>query len=388
MIIEEADRLKNLPPYLFAEIDRVIKEKRSNGIDVISLGIGDPDMPTPEPIIEALYKAARDNDNHRYPSSYGLLDFKRSISSFYKRRFGVDLDPENEIITLIGSKTAIANMAYTYINPGDLSIVPDPAYLVYSIGTMFAGGKSFKVPLLEKNDFLLDIDSIDSITAENAKLFYINYPNNPTSATCDIDFFNKIVNFAKEHKILVCHDNAYSDIFEDPDNKPISFLNAKGAKDVGIEINSLSKTFNMTGWRLAYAVGNSEVIQSLGKYKTNVDSGAFNAVQFAGKSALDGYESFINKNNAIYTARKNMVKSALDKLSINYFDSDATIYIWSKVPEGYTSTSFAKMLLEKADVVVTPGSAFGDSGEGFFRISLTISDDRLEEAISRIGKVL
>lgn len=387
MRIVESERLKSLPPYLFAEIDQIIKQKRQKGQDVISLGIGDPDMPTSDKVIEGLCAGARDPQNHRYPSSYGMPEFNQAVIKFYEDRFKVK--PEiDQVLPLWGSKEGIANIAYTFINPGDYSIIPDPGYLVYKIGTMFAGGKSYMVPLKEENNFLMDLDSIDKKIAEKSKIMYLNYPNNPTSAAASISFFKKVVEFAKRFNIIVCHDNAYSDIFSGPHNKPVSFLNAEGADEVGVEFNSLSKSFNMTGWRIAYAVGNSKVISSLGKYKTNVDSGIFNAVQIAAIKALENYRELIGKNNEAYNLRRKKVKSLLDKIGIQYYDSDYTIYVWSKVPAGFTSKTFAKMLLDKANVVVTPGSAFGDSGEGYFRISLTIEDSRLEEALARIKDAL
>jgi len=388
MAIEEADRLKALPPYLFAEIDRIIQAKREKGEDVISLGIGDPDIPTPDIIIESLYRGAKDSKNHRYPSSYGMNSFKNAVADFYKKRFNVELDPENEIITLWGSKEGIANIAYTFINPGDYSIVPDPGYLVYKIGTMFAGGIPYAVPLKEENKFLMDFSKIDTEIGKKAKLLYINYPNNPTSASCDVRFFEKSVEFANKFNLIVCHDNAYSDVYFDDANKPASFLNAGGAKELGIEFNSLSKTFNMTGWRIGYAVGNKDIISSLGKYKTNVDSGVFNAIQIAAIEAFKSYDDVFKSNLSIYKKRRNIIFNNLDQIGISYYKSDASIYIWAKVPEGYSSKSFAELLLNKANVVVTPGSAFGDHGKGYFRISITLADNRLEEALERIKRVL
>ncbi|HEY4662310.1 MAG TPA: LL-diaminopimelate aminotransferase [Candidatus Humimicrobiaceae bacterium] len=387
MHFEEADRLKSLPPYLFAEIDKLINNKRKEGLDVISLGIGDPDIPTSKDIIETLCKEANDPKNHRYPSSYGLKIFKEAVSKFYLQRFNVTLDPEREVIPLMGSKEGIANLAYTCINPGDHVIMTDPSYLVYKISTIFAGGIPYTVPLRQEDDFLLDTRDIDPEIAKKAKIIYINYPNNPTSATCNKNFFEKIVSFAEKNNIIVCHDNAYSDVYQG-DNKPMSFLNAYGSKNVGIEFNSLSKTFNMTGWRIGYAVGNGEIIESLGKYKTNVDSGVFNAIQYAAVKALESFKRHTEYNNNIYNRRREMIKKTLDDTGIDYFDSNATIYVWVKVPEGFTSGSFSKMLLDKANVVVTPGVEFGKNGEGYIRISMTIDDSRLEEALKRIRSVL
>jgi LL-diaminopimelate aminotransferase len=388
MIFEEAERLKAIPPYLFAEIDRVISEKKAKGEDVISLGIGDPDTATPDLIIEELCKEAKNAVNHRYPSSYGLKLFKEAAADYYQRRFNVRIDPETEIISTWGSKEGIANIAYTVINPGDVALVPDPGYLVYKLGTLFAGGTYHIMPLREAENFLVNLDEIDKSVAEKARIMHLNYPNNPTSATCSEGFFEKVSQFANKYNILVCHDNAYSDVYFDPNNKPVSFFNAAESKEVGLEFNSLSKTFNMTGWRIGFAAGNKKVIESLGKYKTNVDSGVFNAVQYAGAQALNNYESLVKGNLEIYRKRREVIFNTLDKTGIKYYKSDATIYIWAKVTTGHTSKSFSELLLNKANVVVTPGSAFGVFGEGWFRISITLDDARLEEALERINKVL
>jgi len=387
MQFKESERLRLLSPYTFAEISKIIEKKKNQGLDVISLGIGDPDMPTPEEIIKVLCREAKNPENHRYPSSYGLKILKEVIADFYLERFNVVLDPDREVIPLLGSKEGISDVAYTFINKDDYVIITDPAYLVYKISTIFAGGRPYIVPLKKENDFLFDVDEINADVAGKAKVLYINYPNNPTTATCDIKFFEKVAEFAEKNNIIVCHDNPYSDIYSGKDRPP-SFLNAEGSKNVGIELNSLSKTFNMTGWRIGYAVGNKEVIESIGKYKTNVDSGIFNAIQYAGAEAFKNFERSSYINNQIYKKRRVMVKRVLDDIGIEYYDSDATIYIWSEVPDGSTSESFSKMLLEKANVVVTPGTAFGEYGEGFFRISLTIEDNRLEEALNRIKDVL
>jgi len=387
MNFEESERLRSLPPYLFAEIDKMIEKKRSEGFDVISLGIGDPDMPTPSEITEVLCEEAKNAENHRYPSSYGLKFFKESVSNFYYERFNVSLDPDKEVIPLMGSKEGISTIGYTYINPGDYVIIPDPSYLVYRISSIFAGGIVQSIPLKEEKNYLFNMNDINPEIAEKAKVLYFNYPNNPTSATCDINFFNKVASFAEKNNIIICHDNAYSDTYWG-ENKPVSFLNADKSRDVGIELNSLSKTFNMTGWRIGYAVGNQDIIESIGKYKTNVDSGVFNAIQYAAAKALNNFKKYTDNINEIYNNRRKKVKKMLDEAGIDYYDSNATIYVWAKVPEGFTSSSFSKMLLERANVVVTPGSEFGKYGEGFFRISLTIDDDRLEEALIRIKDIL
>ncbi|MCL4377134.1 MAG: LL-diaminopimelate aminotransferase [Actinobacteria bacterium] len=387
MIFEESDRLKSIPPYLFAEIDMIIRKKREQGFDVISLGIGDPDVKTPDLVVEELCRQAWDKENHKYPSSYGLKALKIAASDFYKKRFDIDIDPENEVLPLWGSKEGIANIAYTFVNPGDTVLIPDPSYPVYRIGTIFAGGTTHVMPLTEENNFLIDFNEIDKDVAKKSKLMHVNYPGNPTSAPCNMEFFNKLTDFASEYNILVCHDNAYGDIYSEEKYKPVSFLNAKNSKETGIEFYSLSKSFNMTGWRISFAAGNSNVLKSLGKYKSNVDSGVFNAVQYAAAAALENYEEFINENNRIYNRRRQNVWDILDKLGLKYYKSFNTVYIWVKVPEGYTSASFAKLLLDRTNVVVTPGNAYGKHGEGYFRISLTIEDDRLEEALDRMKNV-
>jgi len=387
MVFEESDRLKSIPPYLFAEIDMIIRQRREQGFDVISLGIGDPDIKTPNPVVEELCRQAWNKENHRYPSSYGLKALKTAASVFYKKRFGIDIDPENEVLPLWGSKEGIANIAYTFINPGDTVLIPDPSYPVYRIGTMFAGGTSHVMPLTEEKNFLIDFDEIDEGMAKKSKLMHVNYPGNPTSASCSLEFFNKLVCFASKYNILVCHDNAYGDIYADEKYKPVSFLNAKNAKETGIEFYSLSKSFNMTGWRISFAAGNSSILKSLGKYKSNVDSGVFNAVQYAAAVALENYEEFISENNRIYNKRRQKVWEVLEKLGLKYYKSFNTVYIWVKVPDGHTSASFAKLLLGRTNVVVTPGNAYGKYGEGYFRISLTIEDERLEEALDRMKDV-
>jgi LL-diaminopimelate aminotransferase len=387
MHFKESERLRLLAPYTFAEISKIINKKKSQGLDVISLGIGDPDIPTQEDIIKVLCKQAKNPENHRYPSSYGLNIFKEAVASFYLERFNVTIDPYREVIPLLGSKEGISDLAYTYIEREDYAIITDPAYLVFKISVIFAGGRPYAIPLKKEDDFLFDIGDIDKEVAGKSKILFFNYPNNPTTATCDVGFFKKVVEFAERNNVIICHDNAYSDIYYG-EKRPSSFLNADGSKDVGIELNSLSKTFNMTGWRIGYAVGNREIIESIGKYKTNVDSGIFNAVQYAAAEALNNYKKYAEHNNQVYKKRREMVKRVLDDIGIDYYDSSATIYVWVEVPEGFTSESFSKMLLEKANVVVTPGTAFGKYGEGYIRISLTIEEGRLKEALNRVKSVL
>ena len=382
-MFEFSDRLKVLPPYLFAELDRKKNEKIAQGVDVIDLGVGDPDIPTPKPIVEAAKKALENPENHRYPSYVGKLEFREAVANFYKRRFGVELDPKTEIITLIGSKEGIAHFPLAFVNPGDIVICPDPAYPVYKIGTIFAGGVPYIVPLKEENNFLPDLESIPEDVAKRAKIIWVNYPNNPTSAGATLEFYKKLVEWAKEYNVIVASDNAYSEIYTGSE-KPPSILQVEGAKDVAIEFHSLSKTYNMTGWRIGWAAGNKELIAGLGKVKTNVDSGQFGAVQDAGIAALNLPEEEVEKLRSIYRERKKIMTEALEKIGLQVYKSDYTFYLWIKVPEGYTSAEFVGRLIEEAGVVCTPGNGFGEYGEGYFRISLTVPTERLLEAAERI----
>ncbi len=380
---QAAKRIREIPPYLFAGIERKIEEYKDKGVDIISFGIGDPDLPTPDFIIEKMAEEIKNPENHQYPSSVGMLSFRESVANWYKKRFQVELDPTSEVVSLIGSKEGIANISYCYIDPGDISLVPDPGYPVYGIGTSFAGGEPYYMPLKEENGFLPDLKAIPEEVAKKAKILWISYPNNPTGATAPLSFFEEVVDFAKKYDILVCHDNAYSEVCYDG-YRPPSFLEVKGAKDVGIEFNSLSKPFNMTGWRIGFAVGNAEVIETLGRYKSNVDSGAFQAVQYAAMAGLDSDQSAVEANRAIYAKRRDVIVDAFNDLGWNLEAPKATFYIWAPVPKGYTSASFAEYVLDQAGIVVTPGSGYGPSGEGYFRISLTIPEERVREASERL----
>jgi LL-diaminopimelate aminotransferase len=383
MPFELADRLKALPPYLFAELDRKKRKKIEEGVEVIDLGVGDPDLPTPEPVVEALKRAAENPQNHRYPSYEGMRAFREAVSDWYRRRFGVELDPEREVIALIGSKEGIAHFPLAFVNPGDVVLCPDPAYPVYRIGTLFAGGQPYAVPLKEENDFLPDLGSIPQEVVDRAKIIWINYPNNPTSADATEDFYRELVRWAKKNNIIVASDNAYSEIYTG-DRRPISILQVEGSREVAIEFHSLSKTFNMTGWRIGMAVGNEELVKALGKVKTNIDSGQFNAVQEAGIEALRLPESEIDKIRAVYRERRRVMTEALKSIGLTPVRSEVTFYIWTKVPQGYTSAEFAEKLLDEAGVVCTPGNGFGEAGEGYFRISLTVPTEKLVEAARRI----
>ncbi|MDO8671189.1 MAG: LL-diaminopimelate aminotransferase [Dehalococcoidia bacterium] len=379
-----ANRISKLPPYLFAEVSKKIARKRAEGHDVISLAIGDPDIPTPEHIVAGLCEAVRDPVNHRYPESDGLPEFRKAIADWYEKRFGLIFNPDKEVLPLIGSKEGIGHMALCFIDPGDVALVPDPGYPVYSIGTMFAGGESFFMPLTEENDFLPDLDAIPAGVASRAKLMWINYPNNPTGAVADLDFFERVVHFAKKWDLLVCHDGPYSEVAYDG-YQPVSFLQAPGAMDVGIEFHSLSKTYNMTGFRVAMAVGNPVAVDALMRVKSNLDSGIFQAVQQAAITALRGPQDCIPEHNAIYQRRRDRVVEVLTKLGLRVRPPKASLYVWARVPEGYSSIDFASEVLEAIDVFVTPGIGYGPSGEGYVRISLTTPDDRIDEAMRRMA---
>lgn len=382
-----ANRIGNLPPYLFAQIDKKVAEKKAAGVDVISLGIGDPDLPTPRNIIEKLCEQANNPENHRYPSYFGLPAFRRAIAGWYKRRFGVDLDPDTEVLPLIGSKEGIAHIALAMCDPGDVSLVADPGYPVYNTGAILAGATPHFLPLLEENDFLPKLDDIPGAALDRAKMILLNYPNNPTSATAPDSFFEELIAWAKKTGVVVAHDNPYSEITYDGYVAP-SFLQYPGAKEVGVEFHSLSKTYNMTGWRIGWACGNADVIEALGRVKTNIDSGIFNAIQYAGIEALEGPQDIIDEMRVVYKRRRDLVMSALERMGLKARTPKATIYVWVRVPDGYDSAGFATHVLDKAGVIVSPGNAYGPSGEGYVRISLTIADDRLAEALERIERNL
>ncbi len=380
-----AKRFENLPPYLFVGISKKIAEKRAQGEDVISFAIGDPDIPTPQNIIDRLCQAAQDPANHRYPESDGLPQLRQAISSWYQRRFGLAFDPDKEVLPLIGSKEGIGHVALCFIDPGDLALVTDPGYPVYSMGTMFAGGECFFLPLTEDNDFLPDLDRVPTEVAQRARMLWINYPNNPTAAVADIDFFEKVVAFAKRHNLAVCHDAPYTEVAFDGYSPP-SFLQAPGARDVGMEFHSLSKSYNMTGWRIGMAVGNAGMVDALMKVKSNIDSGIPQAIQYAAIEALLGDQSCIAEHNAIYQRRRDLVVKTLTKIGLRLKPPMASLYVWARIPEGYTSLDFCTKLLDETSVVVTPGSGYGKYGEGYIRVSLTTPDDRLEEGLARLEK--
>jgi len=382
---EKSERLKKLPPYLFVEIDKAKKRARDLGRDIIDLGVGDPDMPTPNFIIDALNRAVRDASTHRYALDQGLSEFRYAAAKWFKKRFTVALDPEKEIYPLIGSKEGIAHIPLAFINPGDIVLVPDPCYPPYRSGAIFAGGEILSMPLVESHRFLPDLKAVNHHLLHKVRMMHINYPNNPTSAICDKSFLKSVVDFAAKHNIIVCCDAAYSEIAFDGFKAP-SIFEVEGAKDVAIEFHSLSKTFNMTGWRIGFAVGNPTLIEGLAKVKSNIDSGVFSAIQRAGVAALDNYDRHINSAIKIYEERRNILVDGLKKLGWAVERPKATFYVWSRVPPRYTSATFATALLEKADIVATPGNGFGEHGEGYVRMALTVDKKRIKEAVERIGK--
>ena len=383
---EMARRVRELPPYLFAEIDRAKNKARESGLDIISLGIGDPDTPTPDFIIKALQEAATKGENHRYPSYAGLPAFRRAVTDWYARRFGVaDLAPETEALGLIGSKEGIAHFPLAFIDPGDLALVCTPNYPVYDISVKFAGGQVEYLPLTRENDFLPDLDSISPALLERAKAIYLNYPNNPTAATATREFYQRAIELALRHKLIIVHDTAYTEIYYDPANKPMSIMELPGAKETAIEFHSLSKTFNMTGWRIGMAVGNACLVAGLGKIKENMDSGIFQAVQEAGIAALSPQGDAFNESlRAMYLERRDAAAEVLNKLGLEFQLPKATFYMWVRTPAGRSSASFVTNVLEKTGVVLTPGNGFGQPGEGWFRISLTVPAPRIKEALERL----
>jgi len=383
MRIQKAKRIDEIPPYLFAEIDKKKREMRQRGMDLIDLGIGDPDLPTPPFIIEQLKKASENPKNHRYPSYEGMIEFRTAVARWYERRFGIRLDPVQEVLSLIGSKEGIAHIPLAFVDPGDTVLVPSPGYPVYRVSTLFAGGIPFFLPLREENGFLPDLSEIPEDVAKKARLLFINYPNNPTSVVAERAFYDRVVAFARKYEIVVCHDAAYSEIAFDG-YRPLSLMEIEGGKEVGIEFHSLSKTFNMTGWRIGFAVGNPEVVSGLGRVKTNIDSGVFQVIQEAGTAALDHFDTPLPGTIEIYERRREILVKGLREVGLELERPKATFYLWIHVPRGYTSAQFAALLLEKAGIVATPGNGFGDTGEGYIRMAMTVGEERLKEAIHRL----
>jgi LL-diaminopimelate aminotransferase len=386
IICEPASRIKHLPPYLFASIDQMKKKAIEKGTDLIDLSIGDPDIPTPAPIVQAMQKAVENPVHHRYPSYEGMLSFREAVSKWYRKRFRAGLDPHTEVLSLIGSKEGIGHIPLAFINPGDIVLVPSPGYPVYPVGTLFAGGKSHFMPLREENNFLPDLNAIPTKVLQKTKLMFINYPNNPTSAVAPVEFFQKVIRLALKYNIIVCHDASYTEIFYD--KRPLSFLQVPGAKEVGIEFHSLSKTYNMTGWRIGFATGNKEVLAGLGKVKTNLDSGVFQAIQEAAIVALDLDQKSLSGIRKTFQGRCDILSSGLRKLGMDFRKPKATFYLWVKVPAGFTSMSFVTHILDKAGVLATPGNGFGAAGEGYVRFALTAPEKRIGEAVERMQKIL
>jgi LL-diaminopimelate aminotransferase len=384
--IKKAKRINDLPPYLFAEIDRRKRAALARGVDLIDLGIGDPDIPTPSPIVEKLIESSSKRDNHRYPNSSGMVEFRRAVADWYQQRFKVALDLEKEVVSLIGSKEGIGNMAIAFVDPGDVVLVADPCYPVYHIGTAFNGGKNYFLPLKKENHFLPDLDAIPAEIAKQAKLLWINYPNNPTAAVADRPFFERVIEFADRHNVIVCHDAAYTEMGFDG-YRPMSFLEVEGAKEVGIEFHSLSKTFNMTGWRIGMAVGNAELVGGLAQAKSNLDSGIFQAVQEAGIEALRLGDTIVEPSRRIYQERRDILVDGLRAVGLECEKPKATFYVWVSAPRGLTSAEFTAKLLDEAGVVTTPGNGFGAAGEGYVRFTVCVDKTRLKEVAERIRQV-
>jgi LL-diaminopimelate aminotransferase len=386
-ISRPSKRLEAIPPYKFQELEQQIADKRAAGIDVISLGIGDPDEPTYPHVVKAMQEAVADPAYHQYPSNRGRDEFREAFAAFYDRRFGVEIDAKSEVIPAIGAKECIYNLCFAFLDPGDVALASDPGYPVYTGGPILAGAEAELLPLVPELGFAPDLSAVPADVAARARLMFVNYPNNPTGAVVPDGFFETAVSFAREHEILVVHDNAYSETTYDGYVAP-SFLATPGAKEVGVEVFSLSKGYNMTGWRCAAILGNTEAIQTYWRLKTNVDSGLFEAIQMAGVAALEGPDGPLERMNQTYARRRDLVVSALDQIGVQVSSPKGTIYVWAPVPEGHTSTSFCELVLEEAAVVISPGSMYGPSGEGFFRIALTAPDERIEEAVERMREHL
>jgi LL-diaminopimelate aminotransferase len=378
-----SNRLGKLAPYPFVEISRIIAQKRAAGADVVTFGIGDPDIPTPQPFVDRLLQASQDPPNHRYPETDGLPELRRAIAHWYNQRFDVKLDPDTEVLPLIGAKEGIGHVAFCFLDPGDLALVPDPAYPVYGVGTMFAGAESYVMPLYEENGWLPELDAIPADVARTAKIMWLNYPNNPTSAVATTEDFASAIAFCREHDIALLHDAAYSEVGYEG-YRAASFLQVAGAREIGLEFHSLSKTYNMTGWRIGMAVGNAAMIKALFQIKANLDSGIPQSIQEMAIEALTGPQDCVEENIAIYQRRRDRVVNALRTLGLSVAVPQASLYIWARVPEGYTSSEFARRLLEETDIVVTPGSSYGKYGEGYIRLSLTTPDERVETGCRRL----
>jgi len=385
--MRHSSRLERLPPYLFAELERKVAAKKAAGVDVISLGIGDPDTPTPELVVDAAREAVADPGTHRYPSNRGRAELREAVAQFYERRFGVSLDSETEIVPALGAKECVFNLNLAFLDPGDAALAADPGYPVYTGGPLLAGGEAVLMPLLPERGFAPDLEAIAPADRERARLMYLNYPNNPTGAVVPDGLFERAVGFAAEHDVLVVHDASYTEVAFDG-YVPPSFLETPGAKDVGVEVFSLSKGYNITGWRTAAIVGNAEAVESYWRLKTNIDSGMFEGVQLAAAAALERGDAVPRDMSAVYQRRRDLVCEALSQVGVDVTPPKATVYVWAPVPEGHTSASYCELVLEESGVVLSPGGAYGPNGEGFFRISLTVPDERLTEAMERLRSSL
>ncbi|MCA6072390.1 MAG: LL-diaminopimelate aminotransferase [Endomicrobium sp.] len=386
MGIRYNEKLKKLPPYLFIEIDKKKKEAMGRGADIISLGVGDPDLPTPEHIVKAMQEAVAKPANHQYPFGAGSLTFRKAVTEWYKKRFNVDLNAD-EVCALIGSKEGIGHMHLGFINPGDVVLIPEPGYPVYNTGTIFTDGVPYFMPLLEKNNFLPDLDAIPEDIAKKARIIFVNYPNNPTATIAPKEFYIKLIEFAKKNNVIVASDAAYSEIYYDDNKKPSSFLEFSGAKEVGVEFHSLSKTYNMTGWRIGWVCGNKEVVTGIAKVKDNYDSGVFQAAQEAAITALTSSQECVEDARKIYQGRRDVLVEGLTKLGWDVNLPKASFYVWAKIPKGYTSSQVVSKLLDEAAIVCTPGNGMGKSGEGYIRFALTVDVPRIKEAVERISKI-
>jgi len=379
-----AKRIEKLPPYLFVEIAERIAAKKAKGEDVVSFAIGDPDMATPPHIIDRICHEAKNSANHRYPETAGIPELRQAIAKWYRKRFDVSLDADKEVLPLIGAKEGIAHIALCFIDPDDIALVPDPAYPVYTKGTLFAGGESYYMPLTEENRYLPNLEAIPPRVLKQAKLLWLNYPNNPTGAVAGLDFFRKVIRFAQEHDIAVCHDAPYTEIAYDG-YQPVSFMQVEGARDVGVEFHSLSKSYNMTGWRVGMVVGNAAMVNAMSRLKSNLDSGIPQAIQYGAIEALSGPQDCLKEHNALYQRRRDLVVDMLKNIGIQTKAPKAGIYVWAKVPDGYTSMEFANDLLDQVGVVVIPGTGYGRNGEGYIRLSLTVPDASLVKGLSRLN---
>jgi LL-diaminopimelate aminotransferase len=385
--LRTAQRIAKLPPYLFAEIDRKVAEAVANGVDIISFGVGDPDLPTPDHVVDALIEAAHDPSTHRYPSYTGMPAFRSAISEWQAHRFGVELDPDSEVQPLIGAKEGIFHLPVAFVDPGDVALVPDPGYPVYETGTLLAGGEPWLMPLRPESGFLPDFEEIPGDILRRAKVMWLNYPNNPTSGCVDVGFFQRAVDFCRDHDLLLAHDAAYTEVTYDGYVAP-SVLEAEGAMDCAVEFHSLSKTYNMTGWRIGWVAGAPYAIEALKRLKTNIDSGIFDAVQRAGIAALTGSQESTRSAVERYRHRRDLLCDGLKSMGLVVEPPKGSIYVWTPVPERHTSESFTTHLLQGAGVVVAPGTGYGPSGEGYVRFSLTLDDARLEEGVERLRGVV